>query len=142
MVLITPEDCPKLDIPEIDAQHETMIGLVNQVHQAMLKASDRTVLDGLLAELMDYTRGHCAYEEQLMVKYDYPRYEAHKAEHVRLLSHLGDLIDRYRQGDVLLSFAVVLELKNWACIHIEKSDRLLGVFLNDRIGAETSGPSG
>jgi hypothetical protein len=46
------------------------------------------------------------------------------------MQHLIDLAERYSNGELLLSFAVALELKGWAAIHIEKSDKPLGTFLN------------
>ena len=137
MSLIRLEDHLKLNIPEIDHQHETLISLINQLHEAMLRAADRKTLDGLLSQLLGLTRSHCLYEEQLMSKYDYPRYEVHKSEHNKLIQRLVDLMARCRNGELLFSFAVVVELKAWATVHIEKSDKLLGVYLNDRqrIGA-------
>ena len=132
MELIKLEDNLRLDIPEIDSQHETLIGLINLLHETMLQGADRAVLDGLLSQLLAHTQAHFAYEEQLMSQYNYPGYEAHKSEHNRLMQHLLDLAERYKYGELLLSFAVVLELKGWAVVHIEKSDKPLGTFLNNR----------
>jgi len=138
MGLVRLEDHLKLNIPEIDAQHETLIGLVNRLHETMLKEVDKAELDGLLSQLLEHTRMHCSYEEQLMSQYDYPGYQRHKAEHERLIKRLLELIERYQNGEILFSFAVVLELKGWATVHIEKSDKLLGVFLQDRQGVEVA----
>lgn len=138
MLLIKPEECLKLNVPEIDSQHETLIGFINQIHEAMLQEADKTTLDGLLSQLLNYTRSHCSYEEQQMLQYNYPGYEAHKAEHTRLIQSLSDLIQRYENGELLLSFAVVLELKGWASIHIEKSDLPMGDFLSSRTGANAT----
>ena len=138
MVLIKLEDSLKLDIPEIDSQHETLIGLINGLHKTMLQGADRAALDGLLSQLLEHTRTHFAYEEQLMSQYNYPGYEAHKSEHNRLMQHLEDLVERYTNGELLLSFAVVLELKGWAVVHIEKSDKPLGAFLNNREGTDAA----
>ncbi len=131
MVLIQPEDLLKLNIPEIDAQHEALIGLINRIHDNMLQGADRPALDGLLSQLLAHTRDHFAYEEALMSQHDYPGYEAHRSEHHRLLQHIEDLAGRYKSGDLLLSFAVIVELKGWAAVHIEKSDRRLGEFLKN-----------
>jgi hemerythrin-like metal-binding protein len=138
MALIRLEDSLKLDIPEIDSQHERLIGLVNLLHETMLQGADRAALDGLLSQLLEHTRAHFAYEEQLMSQYNYPGYEAHKTEHNRLMRHLEDLVERYTNGELLLSFAVVLELKGWAVVHIEKSDKPLGAFLNNREGPDAA----
>jgi len=138
MVLIKLEDNLNLDIPEIDSQHETLIGLINLLHETMLQGADRAALDVLLSQLLEQTRTHFAYEERLMSQYNYPEYEAHKSEHIRLMQHLVDLAERYTNGDLLLSFAVVLELKGWAVVHIEKSDKPLGAFLNSRKLTDTA----
>ena len=138
MELIKLEDNLKLNIPEIDSQHETLIRLINLIHETMLQGADRAALDGLLSQLLEHTRTHFAYEEQLMSQYNYPGYEAHKSEHNRLMQHLVDLAERYKNGELLLSFAVVLELKGWAAVHIETSDKPLGAFLNNRKGVDAA----
>ena len=132
MDLIRLEDDLKLQIPEIDAQHEALIGLINELHENMLQQADRSVLDGLLQRLLDDTRDHFAYEEELMLETGYPRYQAHRLEHQKLLQRLLDLIGRFRDGELLFSFAVIVELKGWAKVHIANADRMLGVFLSDR----------
>ena len=132
MGLLRLEDNLKLNIPEIDSQHETLIRLINLLHETMLQGADRAALDELLSQLLEHTRDHFAFIEQLMSQYNYPGYEAHKSEHNRLMQHLIDLAERYKNGELLLSFAVVLELKGWAVVHIEQSDKPLGTFLNNR----------
>ena len=132
MELIKLEDNLKLDIPEIDSQHETLIGLINLLHETMLQGADRAALDELLSQLLEHSQAHFAYEEQLMSQHNYPGYEAHKSEHSRLTQHLVDLAGRYKNGELLLSFAIVLELKGWAVVHIEKSDKPLGTFLHNQ----------
>ena len=132
VVLIKLEDDLKLDIPEIDSQHETMISLVNQLHETMLKGADKTALDGILTQLLEHTQAHFAYEEELMSRYNYPEYEEHKTEHNSLIEHLVDLMARYQKGELLLSFAIALELKGWAVVHIEKLDKPMGTFLNNQ----------
>ena len=134
MRLVELEDRLRLNIPEIDSQHEELIDLVNRLHEGLIGGADRAARDGLLSQLLEGMRSHCAYEERLMLRYDYPGYQAHKSEHDRLTQNLVDLINRYRNGELVLSIAVVMELKCWATIHIEKSDKPLGAFLIDQKG--------
>ena len=138
MELIKLEDNLNLNIPDIDSQHETLIGLINLLHETILQGSDRAAQDELLSQLLEHTRTHFAYEEQLMSQYNYPGYEAHKSEHNRLMQHLVNLVERYENGELLLSFFVVLELKEWATVHIEKSDKPLGAFLNNLKGTDAA----
>jgi len=133
--LLRLEDNLKLNVPEIDSQHETLIMLINQLHEAMLQGTGREVLDGLMSQLIEHTRTHFSYEEQLMSQYNYPEYEAHKSEHNKLMQHLVDLAESYHSGELILSFAVMLELKGWATVHIEEFDMPLGIFLKSREGA-------
>jgi hemerythrin-like metal-binding protein len=138
MALVKLEDKLKLEIPEIDSQHEALINLINSLHETMQQGADKAALDGLLSQLLEHTQDHFAYEEDLMSRYSYPGYEAHKSEHNRLMQHLVDLTDRYKNGDLLLSFAVLLELKGWALVHIENSDKPLGTFLNSQNVSEAT----
>jgi len=62
MVLIKLEDSLKLDIPEIDSQHETLTSLVNLLHEAMLQEANKAALDRLLSHLLEHTQTHFAYE--------------------------------------------------------------------------------
>jgi hemerythrin len=128
--LIKEEDAPRVGVDEIDAQHAAMIGLVNRLHQAMMQREEREILDAIIAELIRHTHRHFSYEEQLMAQTRYPGYPAHKADHDKLMKHITDLAEQFRGGDLLLSFAVMVDLKAWATIHIEESDGPLGLFLN------------
>ena len=83
-----------------------------------------------MTALIDHTRTHFDCEERLMLAHRYPGYKAHKQEHERLIQHILALAEQYRRGDLLLSFAVMVDLKGWALVHIERFDLALGVFLN------------
>ncbi|MEA3244456.1 MAG: hypothetical protein U9Q19_13620, partial [Pseudomonadota bacterium] len=72
------------------------------------------------------------YEEQLMSQFKYPEYAEHKADHAKLMQHITDLAEQFRSGDLLLSFAVMVDLKAWATIHIEIFDGPLGIFLGEK----------
>jgi hemerythrin len=130
MGLISLEDNQKVHVPEIDSQHEALVDLINQLNQAMTHGSDRDSLGRLIEKLVDHTRSHFEYEERLMRDNDYPGLAKHKAEHDLLLHHIVDLADRFSKGDLLLSFAVMVDLRGWALVHIERFDMALGLFLN------------
>jgi hemerythrin len=130
MGLIRLEDSQKVNVREIDTQHETLIDLINQLHGAMTQRSERDVLDRLMGALVEHTRTHFDYEERLMLENRYPGYTLHKDEHDRLIQHILALAEQYQRGDLLLSFAVMVDLKGWALVHIEKFDMALGMFLN------------
>ena len=74
----------KLGIPGIDADHKTLVGLLNTLHYAMIAGDDRSGLGNVLKELVDYTHTHFAREEALMERSGYPELEAHQAIHRRI----------------------------------------------------------
>jgi hemerythrin len=130
MGLIRLEDDQLVRVQEIDAQHQGMVDLINQLHKAMMRGSDRAALSDIIGDLIAHTRTHFRYEEQLMLQGGYPGYVKHKQQHDVLLRHITDLDERYRNGDLLLSFAVMIDLKGWALSHIAKYDVALGAYLN------------
>jgi hemerythrin len=132
MTLVQLESDAKVNVREIDAQHEHLIALLNQLHDAMMRQEDTDTLGRVLSELIDYTQTHFRYEEQLMSEYDYPRYASHKAAHEKLMQHIVGLAEGFRSGEILLSFAIMVDLKGWAITHIEQCDKPLGAFLNTR----------
>lgn len=130
MPFIAPNDFDKIQVPEIDAEHERLVELINELYEAMNSKRGKEVLGRGLRDLIEFTRLHFSHEEELMTAHEYPDSARHKAEHERLLAHVVDLDRRFRSGDVLLSFAILLELKSWATKHIMHSDMPLGEFLN------------
>jgi len=138
MALITLQDDQLVKVPAIDTQHRQLVDIINQLHTAMSQGAGPDVLGGLIDTLIEHTRTHFRDEERLMTDAGFPGLAKHKAEHDRLLQHIVDLAQRFRAGDALLSFAVMIELKGWALVHIEKFDIALGAFLNRRT---TGGPA-
>ena len=59
-----------------------------------------------LEELVGFTRMHFDTEETLMTRHAYPDYEQHRKEHEALLEDVGRLLQRFREGDVLIPFAI------------------------------------
>ena len=81
MELIKAQDAPRVGVAELDEQHAALIDLINRLHRAMIEREDRETLAALMAELVEDTQQHFAYEEQLMSRHRYPEYASHKADH-------------------------------------------------------------
>ena len=121
-----------VNVGEIDEQHQKLLALVNKVHAAVEARNSKDDLIKLLTELVQFTRGHFATEEQLMKKYDYPDLPAHHKEHRQLLRYLTDLVDAVSNGRKLTFYSDYDVSTDWALIHISECDRSLGAFLNDK----------
>ena len=129
MTLIDPQDVVGVGVRDIDSQHQEIVVRVNALGEAMRARESNEKVGRILSDLISHTREHFAAEERLMREHDYPDSSRHESEHERLLGHVTDLEKRFHEGEVLLSFAVMVELKGWATQHIAYSDTRLGEFL-------------
>ena len=114
---------PSLDvgIEAIDIQHRRIVDNINRLHMAQIM-SDRDKVREVLVDLIDYTKTHFTFEEELMAKSGYPQLDSHKELHkafiVRIKKRAKDHIDGQ---DVTRDLAS--DLKAWLLNHIKKDDK-------------------
>ena len=109
-------------ISQIDAQHQQLIALINQLHAAMLQGDGGSALGRILDDLVRYTTGHFAYEESMLQQRGYSGLASHRAEHQRLAQQVCDLQAKFRAGKLLMSMQVMQFLKDWLSSHILTRD--------------------
>ena len=109
-------------IEEIDTQHQVLVDLLNQIHEAIQHRHGTEATQGVIEKLGEYTRIHFAVEESLMRILHYPDYERHKSEHDNLIEQLIDLRGRLAAGKAV-SFELAHFLKVWLTRHIMESDK-------------------
>jgi len=132
MALFQWKDAYSVHIAEIDKQHKQLIEMVNELHEAMAKGKGKEALGQVLARLIDYTKVHFAFEEDLMRKNGYPEYDAHKAKHDKMAAKVLNLQSQYRQGKAQLTFEVTKFLQDWLNKHILGTDKQYAPFLNGK----------
>ena len=123
MALFTWNSSYSVDIPEIDKQHQQLVGMLNELFASMQAGKSNDVLGKLLNNLISYTKTHFAYEEKLMTAKKYPEYAAHKAEHDALAKKVLDLQQQFTAGKVTLSIELGKFLKEWLSNHILGTDK-------------------
>lgn len=109
-------------IEEIDDQHKVLVDLINEMHDAIHKRHGSDVVKEVLNRLADYTKIHFAVEESLMRILGYPDYEAHKAQHEKLIDAMHDLQHKVETGKTSIGFELMHFLKVWLTKHIMESD--------------------
>jgi hemerythrin-like metal-binding protein len=107
----------------IDSDHEKLVALVNQLHDAMAKGHGKDILGKILNELIHYTREHFKREEDEMKKIGYAAYQAHKEEHDKLIKEVVALQAKFISGNGMLSVQVSGFLRNWLVSHIMGTDK-------------------
>lgn len=113
----------------IDAQHESLVGLVNQLHAACLDGSADNDFRPVLMSLYKYTMFHFSEEERLMKQADYAEYAAHKAEHDRFAGVLDALAKKARDHQADIGQETFNWLVDWLLKHISVLDRRLAACL-------------
>jgi hemerythrin len=111
-------------IDEIDQQHQGLISLLNELHEATLVQHGSDVCDSILNQLIEQTRIHFAVEESLMRILAYQDYQDHKYHHDQLLNQVLALKEKVHQGRRSISFELLHFLKQWLIRHIIEEDNL------------------
>lgn len=118
--------------PEIDAQHEQLVAIINRLHDEMGKGRGREAMARVVHELDDYTRTHFAAEEVLMERHGYPDMAAHKEQHLDFIGALFDMVCKVESGKGSVSLDALKYLRGWLIGHIGSVDRRFATFLADR----------
>lgn len=117
----------------IDDDHQKLVGMVNDLYDAMKSAQGKEVLGRVLDGLISYTKTHFGREEQLMSLHHYPGADAHHREHVALATKVLEVQAKFKAGNTaILSMEVMNFLREWLIKHIQVSDQALGQFLRSK----------
>lgn len=114
-----------------DQQHQKLFDLLNSLDDAV-KSGDRAATGSCLDELIDFVVKHFQTEEELMQKYGYPNYEAHKADHDNLVQTCADLQKKFHAGEADVTPETTQFVKEWLERHIPQVDKDYGPFLNEK----------
>jgi hemerythrin-like metal-binding protein len=129
MPILTWSPSLMVNYKPIDSQHQRLVALINELHDAMTASKGRDVLTKTFDGLIDYTRSHFATEERMMRSRAYPSYISHKKEHDLLTQQVLDLRARYEAGEAVITVTVMRFLKTWISNHILTVDKQLGDYM-------------
>jgi hemerythrin len=118
-------------VDEIDREHKRLLGVLNDLHDAVQAGEAREVLGKVMDELLLYVAYHFAHEEELFLRTDYPGFERHRLQHRALTITVKEIYEDFQLSDSeALPRQVLLFLKHWLYDHIMGSDRAFGVYYN------------
>ncbi len=115
----------------IDNQHQKLIKLINDLHEAMEYRSDSSILDTIMKELSDYTFYHFSFEEEYLIKNEYPDIEEHRRLHEGLVKDVHDTFVRIAEGNKDMVQDIYLFLSQWLINHILKEDYKYYEYINE-----------
>lgn len=125
-----------VNIKEIDNQHRELFKIGYSLYNivSIKDGIDRydEILE-ILCRLEDYANYHFGYEEELMKKYGYPKYEEHKKEHdsffETVISIRAEEVDEEQRK---VGMDLIVFIADWIENHILKSDTDYKDFLNSK----------
>jgi hemerythrin len=130
----------ELGMPEIDAQHQVLVDLINQVWAAIVLKPDREKALAILAELEKYTISHFAAEEIFMREIRYEQFPEHKGAHEEFVARIAE-----EKAKLLAGLAITLDLvrflKDWLINHILVSDMAYALEYKKRSEPASSEPA-
>jgi hemerythrin len=123
----------RIGIPEIDAQHQkliNMINVLNDIHNGELM--EKSSLTLVLLEMMEYLRSHFNTEETLMENATYDDLARHKKEHAVFIDTTIEFSEKMMKNRFITD-ALLLFLYNWLTTHILITDQKFGTFIAEKL---------
>ena len=109
----------------IDGDHQKLIKMINDFHDAMEQGRGNDVIGKVLNNLVIYTKEHFKREEAEMQRIKYPISLAHKLEHDKLIDEIAQLQASFASGKSMLTIKISKFLRDWLLTHIMQTDKLL-----------------
>ena len=119
-------------VSKFDQQHKALVGMVNELHNAMMERKGKEVLGKILDRLVSYTASHFKDEEKAFEKYNYAEKLQHKKEHDDLTAKALDIQGKFNKGEAVITIEVMNFLKDWLNKHIVGTDKKYGPTLKDK----------
>ncbi len=131
MPLMNWTDKLSVGVGVLDEDHKKLVGMLNELYDAMQAGQGRDSLGRILGGLVQYTKFHFAREEKFFAQTGYPAAAPHKAEHDALTRQVLEVQQKYAAGaSATLSLDVMQFLKTWLINHIQGSDQKYRPHLN------------
>jgi hemerythrin len=116
----------------IDQQHQKLVGMINDLDDAMRRGAGKTVVGKIVNEMVDYTISHFQLEENYFKQFGYPDADSHKQEHARFIQKVQAFKAELQAGRIGLTIQVMGFLSDWLQNHIQGVDKKYGPFFNAR----------
>ena len=125
MALIEWRDEFSVGVPDVDHEHQELIGLINELHAAISSNDNAYSVMDFLGEIYAHVSAHFALEEKIMRERKYDHYAEHKADHEDLLDELRDIMDDYEENAWFSDDEFALAVGKWFSEHFRTRDARL-----------------
>jgi hemerythrin len=132
MGLIKWDDSLSVNVAKIDQQHQKLVLMINELHDAMKQGKGKEVLGKIVNGLISYTATHFKTEEDYFNQFGYPETDSHKKEHIAFVQKVSEFKDGFEKGKLSLSIEVMNFLSDWLQNHIKGTDKKYSQFFNGK----------
>jgi len=132
MALMVWGDNFSVNVTQIDEQHKKLVGMLNDLYDAMKEGKGKNAAGNVLSGLVQYVATHFATEEKLMKEHAYPEYLKHKMEHDALTKQALNLQKQFLEDNPVLTVELMKFLQDWLSNHILGTDKKCGTYLNSK----------
>ena len=131
MALLTWSSKYSVGVKSLDDQHTEFIGILNELHSAMLKGKAQSIAGALLTKLMNGARNHFSTEERLMESTKFAGLAEHRAEHRALTAKVDEYLARHKRGDNTMFLELLNFLRDWLTNHMQQVDKKYTAWMNE-----------
>jgi methyl-accepting chemotaxis protein len=110
-------------VSDIDKQHRQLVALINDLHHALREGRTQQRMKEILDELVEYTKHHFTFEEQMMMRCNYPDLNNHKRLHENLVRQVLSIYEGFESGKNCIGIETFNFLKDWLTNHILRVDK-------------------
>ncbi len=129
MAHIQWKDRYNINFREIDAQHQGLLDLLNELSDNLDGRKHPDTVSHIFEALGDYAQTHFSSEERYMRAASYPKLSQHCQEHVYFVNRVKELSRSYDPADPRVVDETATFLRDWYMNHIIKVDQEYGPFL-------------
>jgi hemerythrin-like metal-binding protein len=126
------DDSYSVGVEQLDNDHRRLIQLINNLQTAIHYPAGEQFEREALDALVDYTRTHFKREEELMEKYDFPGFEAHRQIHQNMIAEVDALMASYDKDPEKTLEKASSCLKRWLLNHINGTDQEYAAFFRQK----------
>lgn len=121
----------EIGVAEIDMQHRRLVGMINELSDAMMERRGQRAVKHVLDELKDFIVEHFETEESVMEKSGYPDLPQHRIKHVELTRQVLEFREKARGDQQLEAIELLDFLCDWLRNHMMVFDKEVGKYLKD-----------
>jgi hemerythrin-like metal-binding protein len=119
-------------IEKMDGEHQRIFDFINRIHMAIKQSKSEAEILPIFREMAAFTREHFAHEEAMMIRLNYPGYNAQKQMHTKLLDTVAGYVEALNSGRSVDLISALVFLSEWLQEHILKVDRQYGEYFKER----------